>query len=67
MSDEIEAIKARIVAMKLEHRDLDVAIHKLEEDIGCDQLLLRRMKKRKLQLKDGIARLQSMLIPDMPA
>ena len=67
MCEEIEAIKARIVAMKLEHRDLDVAIHKLEESIGCDQLLLRRMKKRKLQLKDAIARLQSMLIPDMPA
>lgn len=67
MSDEIEEIKARIVAMKLEHRDLDIAIQKLEEEPFYDQLLLRRMKKRKLQLKDSIARLQSMLIPDMPA
>jgi len=67
MCEEIEAIKARIVAMKLEHRDLDVAIQKLEESLDCDQLRLRRMKKRKLQLKDAIARLQSMLIPDMPA
>lgn len=67
MCEEIEAIKTRIVEMKLEHRDLDIAIHKLEESSGCDQLLLRRLKKRKLQLKDNIARLQSMLIPDMPA
>jgi hypothetical protein len=67
MCEEIEAIKARIVEMKLEHRDLDIAIHKLEEAPGYDQLMLRRLKKRKLQLKDSIARLQSMLIPDMPA
>lgn len=67
MCEEIEAIKGRIVAMKLEHRDLDIAIQKLEEDPGYDQLRLRRLKKRKLQLKDNIARLQSLLIPDMPA
>jgi hypothetical protein len=67
MCEEIEAIKTRIVEMKLEHRDLDIAIHKLEESPGCDQLCLRRLKKRKLQLKDNIARLQSLLIPDMPA
>lgn len=67
MCEEIEVIKARIVAMKLEHRDLDIAIQKLEEDPCYDQLRLRRLKKRKLQLKDSIARLQSLLIPDMPA
>ncbi len=67
MCEEIEAIKARIVAMKLEHRDLDIAIQKLVEDPGYDQLRLRRLKKRKLQLKDSIAKLKSLLIPDMPA
>ena len=67
MCEEIEAIKARIVAMKLEHRDLDIAIQKLVEDPGYDQLRLRRLKKRKLQLKDNIAKLKSLLIPDMPA
>jgi hypothetical protein len=67
MCEEIEAIKARIVAMKLEHRDLDIAIQKLVEDPGYDQLRLRRLKKLKLQLKDSIAKLKSLLIPDMPA
>ncbi len=67
MCEEIEAIKASIVAMKLEHRDLDIAIQKLVEDPGYDQLRLRRLKKRKLQLKDNIAKLKSLLIPDMPA
>ncbi len=67
MCEELEAIKARIVAMKLEHRDLDIAIQKLAEDPGYDQLRLRRLKKRKLELKDAIAKLKSLLIPDMPA
>ena len=67
MSDEIEAIKAQIAQMQIEHRDLDIAIQKLQEDPAYDQLRLTRMKKRKLQLKDNISRLQSMLIPDMPA
>ncbi len=67
MCEEIEAIKARIAEMELEHRDLDIAIQKLVEDPGYDQLRLRRLKKRKLQLKDNIAKLKSLLIPDMPA
>lgn len=67
MCEEIEAIKARIAEMELEHRDLDIAIQKLVEDPGYDQLRLRRLKKRKLQLKDSIAKLKSLLIPDMNA
>ncbi len=59
---------ARLVAeLKEEHRDLDAAILRLAEDPGVDQLRLRRMKKRKLKLKDWIAYLQSRLIPDLDA
>jgi hypothetical protein len=59
---------ARLVAeLKEEHRDLDAAILRLAEDPGVDQLSLRRMKKRKLKLKDWIAQLESQLSPDLDA
>ncbi len=61
------AIRARIEALKLEHRDLDDAIHRLSDDVGLDQLRLKRMKKRKLYLKDLIMFLRDQLIPDIDA
>lgn len=57
----------QLVDMKTEHRDLDLAIARLQADIQADELAVKRMKKRKLQLKDAIARLESSLIPDEPA
>ena len=56
-----------IAELKVEHRDLDEAIARLAEDPGVDQLRLRRMKKRKLKLKDWMAYLESQLIPDLDA
>jgi hypothetical protein len=50
-----------------EHRDLDLAINRMSQDTWQDQLQLRRMKKRKLKLKDWIALLESKLIPDLDA
>ncbi len=50
-----------------EHRDLDLAINRMSQNPWQDQLRLRRMKKRKLKLKDWIARLESKLIPDLDA
>ena len=57
----------RVIELKLEHRDLDAAIERLQADIEADELAVKRLKKRKLQLKDCIARLESALIPDEPA
>ena len=57
----------RLSALRLEHRDLDAAIARLQADIQADELAVKRLKKRKLQLKDLIARLESDLIPDQPA
>lgn len=65
--DEVEEYKNKIIELRIEHRDLDDAIGRLAEDILVDQLELRRLKKRKLQLKDLIARLESKLIPDLDA
>ena len=57
----------RVAELRLEHRDLDEAIARLQQDIEADELAVKRLKKRKLQLKDQIAKLESALIPDQPA
>ena len=61
------ALQQRIVALKMEHRDLDTAIERLEVDKAHDELQLRRLKRRKLLLKDQIARLERQLDPDVLA
>lgn len=65
--DNTIAIEARIVELSQEHRDLDLAIATLMESPNHDELRLKRMKKRKLLLKDQIAFMQSQLHPDIPA
>lgn len=64
---ELARVAQRLVELRLEHRDLDQAIGRLHENIAADELAVKRLKKRKLQLKDVIARLESALIPDEPA
>lgn len=58
---------ARLGQLELEHRDLDTAISRLSESALQDELQLRRLKKRKLLLKDQIAWLRRQLDPDVPA
>lgn len=60
-------IKRRIIELQIEHRDLDDAITHLSLSPRVDELQLRRLKKRKLQIKDQIVRLQMQLVPDIPA
>ena len=60
-------ITQRLAELRLEHRDLDAAIARLHGDAELDELAIKRMKKRKLQLKDAIAKLESALIPDLDA
>jgi hypothetical protein len=62
-----EEVRAQLEELRLEHRALDSAIDRLVHDPHMDQLQLRRLKKRKLQLKDMIAQLESQLIPDLHA
>lgn len=62
-----EEIQRRIVELEVEHRDLDAVIDLLTRDVLHDELQLRRLKKRKLQLKDHITLLKMQLIPDIPA
>lgn len=67
MRDDPQQIRERLEALKVEHRDLDEIIRRLADDPAQDQLQVTRLKKRKLQLKDAIARLESRLIPDLNA
>ncbi|HEX9138773.1 MAG TPA: DUF465 domain-containing protein [Steroidobacteraceae bacterium] len=53
--------------LRIEHRDLDEVIHRLSLDMHVDELQLKRLKKRKLLLKDQILMLESQLIPDLNA
>ena len=59
--------RARLKELRVEHRDLDVAIMELSKSATADQLRVRRLKKQKLRLRDQIARLESQLIPDLNA
>ena len=62
-----EQILQHIAIMESEHSDLDAVIERLGEDLPFDQLKLQRLKKRKLVLKDEIAKLRSRILPDIIA
>lgn len=67
-SDEESAlIRRKIEALRVEHRDLDEVIARLSLDHNQDELQMRRLKRRKLLLKDQISLLERQLIPDEPA
>ena len=57
----------RLRQLRIEHRDLDDIISRLTMDFKIDELQMKRLKRRKLLLKDQIARLESQLIPDLNA
>jgi hypothetical protein len=66
MDLDVEALKAKIATLKTEHRELDEAIAKVEQG-GSDGIRLQKMKRRKLAIKDQIAKLESQLLPDIIA
>ena len=71
MNDNVETETFRTVErlkqLRVEHRDLDQVISRLVTDPNVDQLMLKRLKKRKLMLKDMITQLESARIPDLNA
>jgi hypothetical protein len=66
MSNQIK-LKERLELLKAEHRDLDDAIHALSQRVVPDMLQLQRLKKKKLQIRDDIIRIESELLPDIIA
>ena len=65
--DSNDEIERRIIELQTEHRDLDDVINRLLSSHLHDQLQVQRLKKRKLQLKDQISYLGSLLVPDIIA
>jgi hypothetical protein len=65
--EELENIRIRVIELKGEHHDLDDAIDHLVATGTFEELKIKRLKKRRLQLKDDIARLENTLIPDILA
>lgn len=66
-TEQPKSTQRRILELQAEHRELDAVVDRLGTDVNADQLLVKRLKKRKLLLKDQITRLRSELIPDLDA
>jgi hypothetical protein len=65
---DVRTLQLRLLELEAEHRELDHLIHQLQNELAArDELQIRRLKKRKLQLKDQITQLQIQLSPDVPA
>ena len=62
-----EMLQIRLEVLRREHRDLDEAIQAVEASVNPDQLMLRRLKKQKLTLKEKIVKIEDELIPDIIA
>ncbi|MGE0258094.1 MAG: YdcH family protein [Alphaproteobacteria bacterium] len=67
MDLDVETLKAKLAALRTEHRDLDDVIARIVANGPFDQLQMQRLKKRKLLLKDQISRIESELLPDIIA
>lgn len=68
MELNLHSPERRLIELRIEHADLDSAIDRLpQQGAGVDELALRRLKKRRLQLRDEIARLELTLDPPEPA
>jgi hypothetical protein len=62
-----EAGLKRLTEMRQEHQDLDASIHALEQILLPDQLMIARLKRKKLALRDDITRLEDEILPDIIA
>ncbi|MBB1630184.1 MULTISPECIES: DUF465 domain-containing protein [Cupriavidus] len=67
MDRNLNTLSRQIMELQIEHRDLDYLIDRMAADAAHDELQLRRLKKRRLKLKDAITLLQLQLEPDVPA
>ena len=67
MNDNLHSPQRRLIELRMEHADLDNLIDRCTDDLATDELTLRRLKKRRLLLRDQIARLTSELEPPEPA
>ena len=67
MDDNLHSLPRRLIELRIEHADLDASIDRLAEQSPVDELMLQRLKKRRLALRDAMARLEAALDPKEPA
>jgi len=67
MEDNLHSPQRRLIELRMEHADLDSLIDRLAEEAPLDDLALRRLKKRRLRLRDQIAQLSTQVDPPEPA
>ena len=67
MTSNLHSPERQLIELRIEHADLDAWIDRLAEQSPVDQLMLQRLKKRRLALRDAIARLEAALDPKEPA
>ncbi|MFT7774558.1 YdcH family protein [Roseateles sp.] len=67
MDEQLHSVSRRLIELRMEHADLDAMIDRLVEQQPVDELALQRLKKRRLALRDMIARLEAANEPDEPA
>ena len=67
LSLNLNSPQRRLIALRMEHSDLDALIDQAADKTPVDELMMRRLKKRRLALRDEIARIEQSLLPDEPA
>jgi len=67
LDSNLHSLSRQLIELRIEHADLDATIDRLAEALPQDELLLRRLKKRRLALRDQVTRLENMLDPREPA
>ena len=67
MNLNLHSPERRLIELRMEHADLDAMIDRASEESPIDELMMRRLKKRRLALRDNMARIERDLIPDVPA
>ncbi len=67
MDNNLHSLPRRLIELRIEHGDLDSLIDRAAENIPADELAVRRLKKRRLLLRDQISRLEAELDPPQPA
>ncbi|MDY0747066.1 YdcH family protein [Paucibacter sp. R3-3] len=67
MDEELHSLSRRLIELRIEHADLDEMIDRLTQQTPVDELAMRRLKKRRLGLRDLIAKLELANLPDEPA
>jgi len=67
LDSNLHSFSRQLIELRIEHADLDASIDRLADAVSGDELLLRRLKKRRLALRDEISRLERLLDPQEPA